>query len=872
MTETSFMKGFAYPRFILNQQAFVATNSNFKYISLLIDLLQEHPEMFKDTATTLLYILNLGMNYKPETLYSMFKTFIYTDFAKTDNLKLQKINTDTSFNNIIIADSIPILFTYYLSTNKVFKSFEPSMDMVYQELKLFLNSPDVYYSGKKYKINDLKPLFYNLAGFNFTEFLIYYAYYITYLIYGAPYQFYNEIGTASAAKGMLTDIDTYFESCLKLLTKETQIPILNFNATELYEKYKQEEQLLGLQGCLNKMLSFEEIIKLRNREMNKTTALLDENYQNQNSISQAFIKTHFVDVIDNVIEIGINENPFTKILNRIPNFTPLQLPFSVGNSRPINIDELMYITAYCSAGGNAQFMINSNLNYEYIDKNNSKIENESVGTTSARNENKIFTKQEFKTNINTFKRCMKAPFTDADIVLRMLIAYISRKFNMQQNDIFNTTDLGIDITEPIKIDHNIFTDKLFKTWYNNMLKGYYYSYPQIEKIISNLILTDGIFKEQLNDITSIWAIASDIYGQRPKAMVLCVYLMTWLKDAIDVYIQKEITKQNLLRFDFDRFNFMNYLTHFITMVYTDECERRIFKLYDSLIAYGFCMSDEYARFVNITQEDFEKHLMNSILQNVYISGNTDLCELYSIGGCTLYTKMIDINPFNRGYEFIKSMFGTFEELEYAKFMLMFFKDASLIKLIENTDSRETIKNVMIRYIKDYEMKFPYDIRNFVFDLNEGKLMFEPRNKKEWLDMKIKDGNVEINIYDYMLMYAFEQIKGNYHNDEFRAKELKVLENGIVNASEVETINKISYTELQSSVKHSLPVDILGIGEQFELPVLKYVGEWTTVNLKFIDPIGTKLITFNLKNNEGEYNNCIFMFSAAKLDTGFNAYV
>ena len=56
MTETSFMKGFAYPRFILNQQAFVATNSNFKYISLLIDLLQEHPEMFKDTATTLLYI------------------------------------------------------------------------------------------------------------------------------------------------------------------------------------------------------------------------------------------------------------------------------------------------------------------------------------------------------------------------------------------------------------------------------------------------------------------------------------------------------------------------------------------------------------------------------------------------------------------------------------------------------------------------------------------------------------------------------------------------------------------------------------------------------------------------------------------------
>ena len=62
MTETSFMKGFIYPRFILNKQSFIATNSNFRYISLLVDLLQQYPEMFKDTSTTLLYIVNLGTN------------------------------------------------------------------------------------------------------------------------------------------------------------------------------------------------------------------------------------------------------------------------------------------------------------------------------------------------------------------------------------------------------------------------------------------------------------------------------------------------------------------------------------------------------------------------------------------------------------------------------------------------------------------------------------------------------------------------------------------------------------------------------------------------------------------------------------------
>jgi hypothetical protein len=235
--------------------------------------------------------------------------------------------------------------------------------------------------------------------------------------------------------------------------------------------------------------------------------------------------------------------------------------------------------------------------------------------------------------------------------------------------------------------------------------------------------------------------------------------------------------------------------------------------------------------------------------------------------------MIDVNPFNRGYEFIKSMFGTNKYLEYAKFMCIFFKDTSLIRLIENTDSSETIKNVMLRYTKDYELKYPYDIRNFDFKMTEEKenmfmLTFEPKNKKEWLDLKIG----EISVIDYILYYAFEQIKGSYHDNEFRAKELHILENGEVDAGETETVNKINYTELNGTVKHDIPVDLGGIGENINMPILKYVGEWSDVNIKFIDPIGTKLIVFNLKGNDNLNNNCIFMFTAAKLDTGFNTYV
>ena len=888
MTETSFMKGFVYPRFILNKQSFIATNSNFRYISLIVDLLQQHPEMFKDTATTLLYILNLGSNYKPDILFDMFKNFIYSDFATEQQKKsfletikpIEPINRDEQYQNIIIVDTIPILFTYYLLTNKVFKPFEPSMALVEDELKLFLNNPIVYYEGKEYKINELKPLFYNLAGFNFTEFLIYYTYMITFLIYGAPYQFYNEIGSASAAKGMLTDIDQYFESCLKLLTKETQIPITSFNASELYSSYIQQDQIKALQGCLNKMLEFEEVIKLRNREMNKTAELLDENYQNQNQINKYFIKQHFLDTMDKLIKIAINENPFVKVINRIPSFTPLDLIFSAGASRAVNFDELMDITGYCIAGGDKPFYIDEDMVCHPI--NSERNEN-------SNNKNAIFNTQEFKTNINVFKRSMKQPYSDADVVLRMLQAYIRQKFLAQQDSFLDTPDIGMDVTEPIKIDHTSFTEKLFNTFYNNFITGYYFtSSKELETIIEGLLLTNERFKAEYEDIKNMWIIASKIYKQIPKAMVLSVYLMSWLKESIDMYIKAITNNKNLagLEFNFDGYLFMNYLTHFITSVYTDACEKKIFKIYDSLIAYAFCATDEYARFVNICEQDFEKHLMNSILQHVYVSGNTDLCELYSIGGTTLYSKMLDINPFNRGYEFVKDIFGTSEDIEDVHKMCLFFKEPSLISLIEETDSMETIYNVMKKYIRDYELRIlkDYDISHFTFKFvdsengNEGnenkgngKLKFEPKSMIEILNLKMKN---EKYVYEYLLSYAFQPIKGNYHDNEFRSKELKISENGIITV-ELEQTNKIQYTDLNGSDKHTIPVNIGlnedAIGDTYTMPVLRYVGDWENLRINITNPVGTKLIKFDLRGNNHDYNNCILMFSSAKLDSKFNIY-
>lgn len=839
MTETSFMKGFAYPRFTMNKQAFIATSTNFRYITLLTDMLEIHPELFKDTSTTLLYILNLGTNYKADTLYDIFKAFIYTDYS----------------NGALVADSLPILYTYYAIIHKSLKSFEPSMEMVRKEMDIFMNNPEVYYDNQKYKLPELKPLFYNLAGINFTEFMIYYAYFITYLIYGAPYQFYNEIGSSSAAKGMLMDIDTYFAENLKLLTKDTQIEIRSFDASQLYDSYVQAGQVQGLQGCLNKMLAFEEIIKLRNREMNKTSELLEQNYTNQNQLSQNFIKTHFLDVMDKLVKIAVQNNPFTKVLEKIPNFTSLNLIGTVGTSRQTNINELMNITSYCVAGGDSQYMLDESLRYWHLQSpSNSQI---------------MCRPQSFQTAINRFRRCVGCPFTSSDIVLQMVMCYIRQKIDQQLESVLDSPDIGMDVVEPISIDHTAFTDTLFQTVYNNFLSALFAPFVgELDVIVSGLLSTNSLFYEEYNDIANLWNITGRVYKQLPKSMVLSVYMMSWLKDAIDAYIRANNGVSS-----FNNFRFMNYLTHFITMTYTEQCEARLLKIYDTLIAHAFCTNDAYARFINITEQDFEKHLMNSILEFVYVSGNDDMCEMYSIGGVELYSKMLDVNPFNRGYEFIRQMFGTTSELENARRMLVHFTDKSLIQLIEETDSNETIYNVMKRYAKNSERKHQYHLNNYIFKQVDGNVVYESKTMNEWIDSQIViPGTTQsVHVFEYMLLYAFNQISGSYHDNEFRCRELKVSESGVVDASATELINQMQYTELQRSTTHTIPVDLSGVGESLSLPVLRYVGEWSPVSLKFTDPIGTRLIKLDLTTTEGKANTCVLMFTAAKLDTKFNTY-
>ena len=56
---TSFGKGYAFPRPLISKLSIISALQNkFNYISLTLDLFQNNPNLFKNTATNLIYILH----------------------------------------------------------------------------------------------------------------------------------------------------------------------------------------------------------------------------------------------------------------------------------------------------------------------------------------------------------------------------------------------------------------------------------------------------------------------------------------------------------------------------------------------------------------------------------------------------------------------------------------------------------------------------------------------------------------------------------------------------------------------------------------------------------------------------------------------
>lgn len=873
-------KGYSFPRPLISKLSVISSFQNkFRYISLTFDLFQNHPELFKETSTNLIYLLQTGTTFKKEAIISLFNALLNS----TERISLEEankiLNTEIPSNNkkeFIEIQSLMLLYAYYIWINNDIKYFEPAMKPLHTALNTFLSTREVYYNGTKYNYDLFKPLCYNKNGDNLFNFIPYFCFILTFYSDGQPYRFFEEIGSETSYNNLLVSIDNYFSKFFKLFMKQIGLEnnyTSNFNdypvfISTIFENRDESGTKIvvdKLQQMLNDMLKFENIIELRNNEMNKSAQLLDDNYNDQNRLSDNFLKQCYDRNMDTIIENLIVNNPICNILNKYPVFQPISLKAPFVN---YDLDELIWLTHYCLAGGDKKFYIDEDYNYRPIisnDNNNEVIiEEEGVKATWG-----------IKTNINRFNYTMGTPFSDCDFSLQMLTSFIKQRIIAQQENFLDTPDLSSTwmANEEINVVETDFENeecqqKLFDLYINS---SWVLIENEINLIFNTLMKTNKKFKEDIENLLKLHIICSKVYPNVVAGRSIGVLLISCLKELLIYHLDN----QNKSELTLDNFNFYHYLMKFVININDEEIKFRINKIYNILVSIVFLSKDSYCRFVNTCTNDFSKYLqINSYIQIPYIKGNDDDCDYFAIGGSALYNKMIDPNSLNRGYYYLSQTIGINEDIytihEWTKNMEQTDISVLLNNSADNPSrfneiSNETFSILRETYINS-NTNVPKILQNYKFTLNGDKLQVEFKNYNDWMNYKLNLNGVEYLITRLLILLGGKQVVGSYIDNQFKSKLITFNKQMMPIPNETVT-NGFKFTD-----KLKILVSINNISDnKYLLPIYKYQSEVTEFNLSFANPPGYNLIQVTLDSTIKNKNNVAFLFTKTTLDNGYNFY-
>jgi hypothetical protein len=242
-----------------------------------------------------------------------------------------------------------------------------------------------------------------------------------------------------------------------------------------------------------------------------------------------------------------------------------------------------------------------------------------------------------------------------------------------------------------------------------------------------------------------------------------------------------------------------------------------------------------------------------------IVGNEDDCLRYALGGIQLYDKMIDINPFNRGYYYLKELFGNSEKLHYFHSQVKYFDDISKIELIKYDSNINTI----------------VDILSYIHEEHPKKIM-QHKTHRDLIEYSIKEDvgrlYAEVINFDQFIADNIPFVKTIMWNT-FRNSVGSSIDNQVVCISispvsgECIAISNNKFGSGGFCVLEESNADV------YELPLFKFRGTYDSFYLKFTNPPGTKLLNrgIDVLDNNGTKSFKVFVFTSAPLTTGFNMY-
>ena len=817
--DTVYGKGYFFPKPLINKLSIIsALQDKFKFISLTLDLLQEYPDLFNGVATNLIYILQTGMSYKNESILEMFGTLM----------------SEVGENSSIEIQSLPILYGYYMWKNNEHKFFEPAMKPLYEAMEIFLNNPYVYYNNMKLEYKLFKPLCQTMNGDNLFDLLPYLNYVFTFYSDCSPYKFFEEIGSESSYNNLMTSINNYFggfyKNFLVQLGLSNQINLSsNFSELNNFLTLITDENKITLNktdvkklliSMLQLMLNEDSLIELRNSEMNKSKNLLDDNFSDQNRLSDNYIikiyEKNFTKLISHIVEIS----PFKQLIDSFPQFKPLNL-----SSPTFNLNELLLVTQYCLYGENKSFWIDNDLIYQPF-------------ITKLQHLNYNW---DLETKINRFLLNQSVPFSDCDNGIQILISILKQKIISTQENIFNLSSSTNEEISVFSIDNIDLQKYLFNYFINGLFAN---QMKELNFIVENLPKTNLKFKEDIENILNLVKIAPYVYENIIGSHCIGVFLYSFLPSLILHFLEHEKNLNN--------FNLYQLIMKYIV---NGDNINRITKITDIVNSILLVKEDSYARLVNSTINDVSKFLLKSHIFIPYLIGNNDDGNIFSIGGINLYDKMIDKNPLNRGYYFLSSTFGLTPEIVLMHQWTSKIEDKSILSLMDSNSFSETVMEILTKW--HYSTKSPQNLMNYNFEIKENQCVAIKKENDFWVTMKIG----EKYVFQILLEHSFNQIIGSYVNNQFKSKEIKIVNQKII---PYETSNGFIFNGEFYSVS-------INGSNSYYLPIYKYQGEFKAIPLSFANPPGYKLINLVIDSPKRLKNSSIFLFTSVSFDNSFNFY-
>lgn len=810
-------------------------DNGVKYTKFTLELFRKYPHLFENNGTNvasnLLYILCAGVTYNEEMLMQLIINIV----NRTTPLTCERYNKN---------DDLMLMWAMEMYRSRKTIIYEPVMTNLSKVFNNWLLNPIVVYQGRQHNISIFRPLCYSKSGQNFIFLLPYLFYIFTFFNSCNPYQFEEEY-TSSSISGFRMALEERFAAYYQRLMKEYNImEDITLNIDSL--NHIDQQYLIKM---FIEMLDQDQLITIRNNELNKTNDLLNGQTAQQNILIDTIMR-HWGVMIEHVMSTIVNNSIYVKIINALPSFQP----------NVISERDLILMTGYCISGGDCSFGIDENMYYCGV------LDEKHVRTYHS----DVVQPPLFPSNITTATHIEHRPFTNGDVGLNMLLAYLYRKFKLDRGNYDLLTDLSekmctpmfsneiFEVIKPLFVNAVWLRDSRFMSDLTNMLYGnnststLRYEFDDVNDLHTSLLT---IFPEHtyINIVVPLYmywfipmALYSNIYTNHSTLETVPLTTVSFMKMFDKIPVQEKVI-----------IKIVNMMTSVCQIKYSQIYCHYInegIKEFETIISANPHIFQVYAKDVNndtLNETDSE----SSLIDNRFISA-------YLIGGIELYNTSIISNPLVRGYYWVKNVLGTCDNLERFN---IYFRDIVDVKTferwIEYKDDPEKLLNLILSYFKLYSKTLSNKPARCLSDykVTSNELVREPVSNVAYLESS--DG---MSIVHTVLKYTMPKNDIMTLGNNISIITRNIMTSGTGFIANKPEVNQFVY--INQDGEQIIPFcEVQSSSVDRNIPTYKAKGMFETKMVSIVNPPGTRELSLELFTDQTEKNDLIMIFTPVGLN-------